>query len=191
MQDILAWLNDHPALFALFIVLARIVDVSMGTVRTIMVVKGYRALAAMLGALEVVVWICAVSGVLKEITILKVAAYATGFALGNIVGIALEQKLALGHQVVTLVGPGRAHSVAFALRLAGYIVTQVPARGGTGRVAMCFVIVSRRRAQHVIRIARDADHNVFVTVQDVRVSAVSPTSPRNVPSPGWRGLVRK
>lgn len=189
MQELMDWLNQRPPVFALFIIAARIVDVSIGTVRTLMVVRGYRGLAAMLGFVEVIVWVSAVAGVLNAVTPLKVVAYATGFSLGNIVGIWLEQKVALGHQVVTFISKSRLHNVAFALRLAGFEVTQVPARGKVGRVAMCFTAVPRRRTRHAIALARNADHGVFATVQDVRVNGI--TSGRINIIGGWRDAFKR
>lgn len=186
----LAWLEQHEWLLALFIVLARIVDVSLGTMRTITVVRGYRFLSAVLGFCEVLVWIFAVSGVLTQPTLLKIAAYGVGFSLGNIFGVMLEQKLALGRQLVMLISQGKVHPVASTLRQAQYRVTEVAAHGHEGDMALAMSVVPRRQTQAVIDLARQTDPKVFVTVQDVRYNPLV-RSQTSVPLTGWRGLLKK
>lgn len=170
MEQMLAWMETYPLLMAAFIIAARVVDVSLGTIRMICVVRGYRVSAAVLGFLEIVTWVVTVSGVLAQITPIKVLAYATGFALGNATGMWIEGKLAMGRQMIMFISRTKAHSVAFGLRMANYVVTQVSARGSRGKVAMCFVVVPRGRAAETIRLARQIDEKVFVIVEDVRDS---------------------
>ncbi len=190
MNDIFLWLDIHPVFWPVFIIMARITDVSIGTVRTICVVRGYRAIAAGLGFFEVVVWVLAVSGILKEITILKVLSYGMGFALGNAVGMIIENRLALGNQLIMVISRGRAHAVSFALRLADFIVTDVAAQGGRGESAMSFAIVPRRRAKDVVRIARTVDENVVIVIDDVQhVSSV--LNKTAVPNTGWLSVFKK
>ncbi|MCC7204784.1 MAG: DUF2179 domain-containing protein [Phycisphaeraceae bacterium] len=190
MNPLHQWLETYPVALLAFIYFARVTDVSIGTVRTIFVVRGHRGWAAFLGFFEVMIWLLAVSGVLTTLTVAKMLAYGLGFASGNLMGIWLEQKLAIGQQRVTLISQGRHHSVAFGLRLADYTVTEVPAHGGQGDVAMCFVIVPRAQVQQVVAIARGVDPEVFTTVEDVRQSSL-----RRVVSgheaTGWRSVFIK
>ncbi len=192
MLGIEPWLDAHAVFWPLFIFLARVTDVSIGTMRTIFVVRGHRMFAAMLGFVEVIIWIVAVSGVLRDdLTVVKVLAYGGGFATGNLVGVWVEQKLAIGLQRVILISRGRHHSVAFGLRLADFAVTEVPARGGMGEVAMCFVIVARRRAPDVVRIAKAIDPDVFLIVEDVRSSSLRRRSDVAHEATGWRAIAKK
>lgn len=170
MSEVIAFLEQYPALLLCFIIFARIIDVSLGTVRTICVVRGLRITAAVLGFFEVLVWIIAISGVLVDITFLKAIAFATGFAAGNATGIFIEKKIGMGMQMIMFMSRNRAHSVAMALRINDFRVTQVPARGRDGKIAMCFVIVSRRRVAKAMRIAHESDHEVRSVVMDVRES---------------------
>lgn len=170
MSQLIAFLEQHTLLLVLFIVFARIIDVSLGTVRTICVVRGLRKTAAVLGFFEVLVWIVAVSGVLVEITTIKALAFATGFAIGNAVGIVIEKRIGLGMQMIMFMSRNRGHSVAMALRLNDFRVTELPARGRQGRVAMCFVILSRRKAAKAMRIAYGADTDIRYVITDVRDS---------------------
>jgi len=191
MQELLAWLESYPYLFALFIVLARIVDVSVGTMRTIAVVRGFRSLAVALALIEVLVWVTTVSGVLASPTVLKIAAYAVGFAAGNAAGIALENRIALGLRMVIIISDARQQSVAFALRLAGYAVTEVPARGHGGDVAMCFAVVSRRKIPAVERVVASVDPDAFVTVQEASSSTFCKQLGVAHQPTGWRAIVKK
>jgi len=190
MTEVMRFLDMNPFFWPVFIVCARIVDVSLGTMRTICVVRGYRMLAACLGFCEVVIWLVAVSGVLRELTVIKIMSYGLGFALGNACGVWLEQKMALGMQLVLMVSRGKAHAVAFGLRLAEFIVTEIPARGGRGDVALCFAVVPRRRTAAVLRIARAVDTKVITVVEDVRDTSLA-RHLMDVPATGWRALIKK
>ena len=190
MDVMIEWLDAHPICWPMFIILARVMDVSIGTIRTIVVVRGYRVVAGVLGFFEVTIWVLAVSGVLREVTWVKLLAYGTGFGLGNIVGIRIEQALALGNQMVMMISRGRNHGVAFALRLADYAVTEVPAKGRSGEVAMCFTVVPRDQVAHVTHIAKAVDENTFIVVEDLRTTHFR-HRPTAVPATGWRAIIKK
>jgi uncharacterized protein YebE (UPF0316 family) len=103
-----------PWLLALAIFSARIVDVSLGTLRTIVVFRGYPIVAAVLGFFEILVWLVAAGQVFQNLGAWYLAiAYAGGFAAGNIVGMWFESKLAMGSE---LVWPPRSAERATALR---------------------------------------------------------------------------
>ncbi len=83
------------------IIIARILDVSLGTIRTVFVVKGRRGISWVLGFFEVLIWILVVSKVIGNLSEpLYAVSYAFGFATGNYVGITLEKWIAHGDQVV-------------------------------------------------------------------------------------------
>jgi uncharacterized protein YebE (UPF0316 family) len=190
MPQLFEWLDAHVYVWPAFIIVARLFDVSFGTMRTIAVVRGHRGLAMALGVGEVGVWLVAVSGVLTNLTLLKAVSYCIGFSLGNACGMWLEEKLAIGHQVLTFISQDRTHDVSFALRLANFTVTQVPARGGQGRVAMCLAVIPRRRSDEAMRVALAVDSDVFVTVEDCRQTTLS-EGPATAPATGWRALLKK
>ncbi|MFP4224466.1 MAG: DUF2179 domain-containing protein [Phycisphaeraceae bacterium] len=193
MQDFFTLLDDaHPLLLPAFIVLAKTTDVALGTLRTLFVVRGHRLIAAMLGFVEVIVWVLAASGVLEELSAARVIAYGLGFAMGNAVGIWIEQKLAIGQQVVTLISRHRTKAVALALRLADYLVTELPAKGGRGDVSMCLAVVPRSQTPEVMRIARGIDESIFATIEEVRTHNALPRRPRRTLMPtGWRAVLKK
>jgi uncharacterized protein YebE (UPF0316 family) len=190
VSDVLAYLDQHLWLWPVFIIIARVIDVSLGTIRTITVVRGHRLIAAVRGFFEVLIWVTAVSGVLTDITLLKLLSYAVGFALGNFCGILIESRIGLGTQMVTFISRHRTHSVAFALRLAGYPVTEIEAHGRQSQIALCFAILSRRRVPEAVAIAQHTDEDVRVVIQDVRTTTLGfPASPH--PFTGWRAILKK
>lgn len=158
------WLALPAAIF-----LARICDVSVGTVRIICVTRGFRAVAVVLAFVEVVIWVSALSAVFAHLNCIEnMLAYAAGFATGNAVGMWLEQKVALGTQIVGLVSKGLSHAVAERLRFAGFRVTTLNGDDRDGPVAVCMAVVPRRKVQGVIAMARGIDQHVLATVADVR-----------------------
>lgn len=191
MQQFIAFFEQHWLLLVAFIIVARIADVSLGTVRTICVVKGLRKIAGVLGFFEVLVWVIAVSGVLVDITWLKVFAYATGFAIGNAVGIVIEQRIGMGMQMIFFMSKNIGHSVAAALRFADFRVTEIEAAGQQGKIAMSFVIVSRRKVRKALDIAYAADPDVRTVVTDVRDTALERVLTMGNEPTGWRAILKK
>lgn len=142
---------------------------SVGTVRIICVTRGFRVVAVILAFVEIVIWVSALSAVFAHLNrIENMLAYAGGFAAGNAVGMWLEQKLALGTQVVGLVSRGLAHAVAERLRFAGFRVTTLNGDDRDGPVAVCLAVVPRRKVRGVIAMAREIDSAALATVADVR-----------------------
>ncbi len=162
----------HTFLICLLIFLARISDVTLGTIRTMAIVNSQRTLAWCLGFFEVLIWIYAVSATLQgalESPLLAVA-YALGFATGNYVGITVEKKLARGEQVVrifTRCGP----EVARQIRCLGVGVTQLQGEGRDGRIDVLFVKTRRRDTPRVTATARRSDEACFYTVDTIRYSS--------------------
>ena len=156
------------------IVLARIVDVTLDTVRTVAIVQGRRMFAATLGFFQAVVYVCAIAKVLLNMDHPVYAlAYGLGFASGTFLGITIEQRLAFGHQLVTLV-TRRGIELAHVLRTAGCRLAEVKGHARDGDLAILFVETPRRQARGVIRKASSVDANCFCMVNDVRVAPPKP-----------------
>lgn len=155
----------------------RVVDVSLGTLRMIAVVNGRRWLAWGLGFFEVLLWVMVVSHVIRTIDLehwYYGVAYALGFATGNWVGIAVEQRLAHGEQAVrvfTRAGEG----IAAVIRGEGYGVTVFDGEGKDGPVEMLYITMRRKSVPRVIEIVRKMDSMAFYVVDEVKYK--STTSP--------------
>lgn len=154
---------------ALLIFCLRLTDVSMGTVRVIMVTRGMRKWAALLGFVEVSIWVVAISRVLGSInTIWNVIGYAGGFACGTLAGMWIEGKLALGHVEVHVVSMTKGQAIADKIRSAGYGATLLEAQGKAGPVYMVNVVAPRRQAREILRLVNEIDARSFVTIEEAR-----------------------
>lgn len=175
------------ALNCLLIILARIADVSLGTLRTVAVINGRRHVALVLGFFEVLIWILVVSRVVTQAAAhpLYALAYATGFASGNFIGITIEKHLAFGWQVVRIFT--RANGIADALRDRGYRVTIFDGRGRDGPVEQLFIQTERKRVIDLCSHARELDPNCFYVIDDIReASAALTTQQRSF----WRNITK-
>jgi uncharacterized protein YebE (UPF0316 family) len=191
MSTWMAWLDGHPLCWPVFIFLARVVDVSIGTLRTICVVRGMRFTAAILGFFEVSVWVTAISGVLRHLDCwYNVVAYASGFATGNALGIFIEQKLAMGMQMIRLISRSQSAAVAAGLRLAGFGVTEVKGQGLAGQVSISFVVTTRKATPTVMHVARRIDPDVISTIEDVRSASLN-SIPGGASTGSWRSVLKR
>lgn len=156
-------------LLPLFIFLARIVDVSLGTVRIILLSKGYKKVVPLIGFFEVLVWVIAISRIMQNLdNWICYIAYAGGFAAGNYVGMLLEEKLALGFEMVRVITKREANDLVQNLRAKGYGVTFVEATGVHGDVGVVYVIISRKKLKEVVSIIRKYNPNALYTIEDIR-----------------------
>src|SRR5215471_16750316 len=150
------------------IVLARITDVSLDTIRTVSVIQGRRTFAAVLGFFEAVVYICAVAKVLLNMSQPVYAlAYGLGFATGTYLGMVIEQRLAFGKQLVFLLTP-KGPDLAEVLRAADYLLAELKGRTRDGDLTILCVEIARREAKKLIRIASAVDERCVVIVHDIR-----------------------
>lgn len=148
------------------ICLARICDVSIGTVRMILVINGQRYTAALLGFFEVIIWVLAVGGAIKYLEHPSaLIGYGVGFAVGTLFGMALEERIALGCRLVRVVNPDRSVHVAKTLRDRGYRVTEIEGHGLRGPVEVAFLVIKRRKLRRVLSLIEGAAPNAFVTVE--------------------------
>jgi uncharacterized protein YebE (UPF0316 family) len=161
--------SPHAFLIALGIFFLRIGDMSLDTIRVLFVVRGKKQLAWVLGFAQSLIFVVAISQVLTNLTNpLSIVGYAAGFATGNVVGMLIEGRLAIGHIHVSVVSPSCGTAIAEALRKEGYAVTEISGRGLQGTVALLHVDVMRRRLDEVETIVLETDPEAFVTAEEVR-----------------------
>ncbi|HWQ81403.1 MAG TPA: DUF5698 domain-containing protein [Ignavibacteria bacterium] len=153
-------------LYALMIMGLRIIDVSLGTIRTITTVHGNKYRAGLIGFFEVTIWVIAISTVMSQLNnFINIFAYSGGFALGTIIGITIEQKLGSGFVSMNIISMNYPDDIANALRESKIGVTMLPGEGASGGVTVLNVLISRKRQKEVIETAEKIDPNVFITVQ--------------------------
>jgi len=151
---------------AVLIMCLRIIDVSLGTMRTLFMVQGKRLPAGALGFVEVTIWIIAIRHIMLNIdNIFNIFGYSTGFALGTILGITLEQKLGSGFIQIYIISNHYADKIADELRKNKTGVTILPGEGTRGGVAILLVLITRKRQKEIIKIIEDIDSSAFISVQ--------------------------
>jgi uncharacterized protein YebE (UPF0316 family) len=167
-----AFLNSDIFKFVvlpLIIFSTRICDVTLDTLRIIYVSRGLKILAASIGFFEVLIWLFAITQIFKNLTNpLYYVAYAGGFAMGNFVGIFIEERMAIGTVVVRIITQKDAAELIEQLKNAGYGVTHVDAQGAQGPVKIIFTIVKRKDIDHVLGIIQLSNPLAFYTIEDVR-----------------------
>lgn len=162
--DWYAWLA-----LPLLVFLARVVDVSLGTIRIIFTARGKKHLAPLLGFVEVFIWVSVIAEITKGAhNITAYLAYAGGFATGNYMGMWIEERLAIGNLVIRAILPEKQTGLIEELRAAGYGVTSVNAHGAKGPVKLVYTIVSRKDLPNVIETIHNTHPKTFFTVEELR-----------------------
>lgn len=160
------------AVLPALIFLARVVDVSLGTIRVIFISKGYKLWAPILGFFEVLVWLMAIRQVMSSMEgPLMFVAYAAGFATGTFVGIMIEQKISLGTVMFRLMTGREVKPLVKHLRQSGYHVTESRAESSTGKVHLLYTILKRKEIATVVKIVQEFNPHAFYVVEDVRFAS--------------------
>jgi len=162
-------LSPAAWLAGLTIFVLRVCDMSCDTLRMLFVVRGRKPIAWVLGFTQSIIFVVAITSVLSHMNNpLNVIGYAAGFATGNVVGMFIEERLAIGHVKISIVTQRLGTALSEALRAGGFAVTEIPARGRDGSVSMLSVSVLRRDVPKVQQVVHDKDPEAFVIAEDVR-----------------------
>jgi uncharacterized protein YebE (UPF0316 family) len=150
------------------IFIARVLDVSLGTVRVIFVSKGLKYLAPVVGFFEIIIWLLAIGQIMANLTNPACyIAYAGGFATGNYFGIIIAEKLSLGVVLLRVVTQKDANELVQSLSSAEYGVTSIDGQGVHGNVKIIFTIVPRKEITRVIELVKKFNPKAFYTIEDI------------------------
>jgi len=164
----------HSEIFKLIVIpllifLARICDVTLDTARIIYVSRGMKLLAPLIGFFEVLIWLLSITQIMHNLTnVVYYIAYAGGFAMGNFIGIYIEERMAIGTVVIRIITQKDASELVDFLKGDGYGVTYIDAQGTLGPVKIVFTIIKRRDVSRVIGIIRKFNPMAFFTIEDLR-----------------------
>lgn len=148
---------------------ARIIDVTIGTLRIVMVAKGQKAVAPILGFFEVLVWLLAISRIFENLdNWLCYFAYGAGFATGNYIGMKLEEKLAMGIVKIQIITRKKADQLIANLTEAGYGITHHDANGANESVSIIYTIINRKEIKKVEEIVTATNPKAFYSIEDVK-----------------------
>lgn len=153
----------------LMIFVSRLVDVSLGTLRHVFISKGYKQIVPVIGFFEVLIWIVVIGQIMKNLNnVVCYLAWAGGFSAGTYVGLMIEERLALGLQVIRVITNQNCDKLLENLRLENHGVTVVDAQGAIGPVKMIFTILKRKNTGRVIELIREHNPSAFYSIEDIK-----------------------
>lgn len=170
MSNLLLFNSGFYTWFVLpfLIFIARIADVSIGTVRVIFISRGMKYLAPIVGFIEIIIWLLAIGQIMKNLSNpVCYIAYAAGFATGNYVGIWIAEKLSLGVVLIRVITSKDASELVEYLKSAEYGVTSIDAHGSEGEVKVVFTIVPRREVASIVNLIKQFNPKAFYSIEEV------------------------
>jgi uncharacterized protein YebE (UPF0316 family) len=163
---------------------ARVADVTLDTMRVIFLNRGRKIVAPILGFFEVLIWILAISQVMKNLTNpVCYLAYGAGFATGNFVGILIEEKVAAGWLAVRIITAKDVRELIAALRSSGHGITTLDGHGADGPVNVVYAVIRRKNFPRIVEQIQLYTPDAFYTVEEIRSLAGGHLAPSG---PGWR-----
>ncbi len=170
--------------FLIFI--ARICDVSIGTIRIVMVAKGQKIVAPILGFFEVLIWLLAISRIFENLdNWVCYFAYGAGFATGNYIGMYIEEKLAMGIIKIQIITRKPADTLIEKLHASGYGITHQDAQGSTETVSIIYSIIKRTELPKMTDLIKTYNPKAFYSIEDVKYVS-SGIFPEKVDVRRWR-----
>jgi uncharacterized protein YebE (UPF0316 family) len=150
------------------IFLARVTDVTMGTVRVIFISRGMKYMAPLVGFIEILVWLLAIGQIMRNLSNpVCYIAYAAGFATGNYVGISIAERLSLGVVLIRVISPKDALPLVERLKAESYGVTSIDGHGTSGQVKVVFTLVPRREVPRVVGLIKTFNPQAFYSIEEV------------------------
>lgn len=147
----------------------RVTDMTLDTMRVLFVMRGRKPIAWVLGFFQATVFVIAITTVIRDLSNpLNIIGYAAGFATGVLVGMTIEERLAIGYLHIRIISSRRGTGIAEKLRSEGYAVTEIPARGKDGMVTMLNCSVPRKGIRQLEEAVNTVDPEAFITSEDIR-----------------------
>lgn len=184
--------DQHILLTGLFIFFARICDVAIGTIRTIMTVQGRTLISFILALFEITIWVLVISTVINQLSDspVLIVFYAFGYATGNVVGIKVEKKLAFGIIILKILTRTAGQEITDFLRSKGQPVTVFTGEGMKGPVSELYIACRRRDLKWILPEAQKMDSSLFYIIEQARdISRM--LKPVYTPLGGWRTPFKK
>jgi uncharacterized protein YebE (UPF0316 family) len=183
----------YVILTALWIFFARVADVSFGTLRLISIVRDRPLESWLFGLLEVSIWLAASAHVLTSVFsdsfgFIYAAAYIFGFATGNIVGLFIERKLAIGFRAIQILTKN-GEAISNYLDSKGLDFTTYPCHTKSGTLEGVNLVIKRRQVGEVLRDVKLLDPDILYMVGEIKEFHKT-TNQLNSPA-RWRMLLKK
>ena len=169
MSDILA--SIHPVAVCFIVCIAKIVEISIQSLKTCMMVRGQRMKAAVLGFSECLIWGLVISTIIGTLgdNLFLLAFYCVGYAAGLFIGSTLEGKIALGTSSIQLIANDEnTEKIIEYLKKSSRGYTVFEGHGSIDKMNMILVVTQRKDANPLLKEIRQiCENNVFVVVDDV------------------------
>jgi uncharacterized protein YebE (UPF0316 family) len=164
--DYFSWI-----ILPLLIFISRLGDVTMATLRHIFISKGLRKIVPILGFFEVLIWLVAMRQVFSHLdNIACFIAWAAGFSAGTYLGMYIEERLAIGTQIIRIITAEDITPLTDVLKKRNQGITIVDGHGAVGPVKLIFTIVRRTNKAQVIELIHQYAPNAFYSIEDVKGS---------------------
>lgn len=164
-SEIFKWI-----ILPLLILLARVLDVSMGTMRIFFISRELKYLAPIIGFFEVLIWLLSIRVIMQNLNnVACYIAYGAGFAMGTFIGLQIEKGLAIGSSIIRIITQKNATELIDYLRSKGYGATSVDAQGVKGKVHVIYLIIKRNDFENISEIIKRFNPKAFYTVEDLRI----------------------
>ena len=164
--DIFRWV-----LMPLLIFLARMCDVTLGTLRNVFISKGLRHIVPVIGFFEVLIWLISMRQIMQHLdNIMCYVSFAGGFSMGTYVGLKIESRLALGVQVIRIITNQESLKLIEALKQENIGITVIDGQGAKGPVKIIFTIANRKDIEIIRRLINTHNPQAFYSIEDVRAA---------------------
>jgi uncharacterized protein YebE (UPF0316 family) len=160
-------ISSQAWLAAGIIFLLRVADMTLDTLRVLFVMRGRKKIAWILGFFQSAIYLLAIGGVLQNLDVLSLVGYAAGFATGNVLGMIIEERIAIGHSLLTIISSRRGTAIVSRLRSEGFAVTEIPGRGKDGMVTLINCNVLRKEVDEVRETVNQVDQEAFITAESI------------------------
>lgn len=177
----------------LLIFTARLVDVTLSTLRHILIYKGARPIVPVLAFVEVTIWLVAVTQIMQNLNNWACfIGFAAGFSAGTYAGMVIEEKLALGYQLVRVVAEGSSDEFLSTLAKNRFGVTRVKAAGSMGNVEVFLIVSARRELKNLLALITSLEPTPFYTIEDVRSVGIKSWNRNTMPGAfAYEGTLKK
>lgn len=167
----LEFITNHAFASYVLIFFARVIDVSLDVFRLLLVTRGYAWQAALIGFVEIIIYVIALGSVLTggSMDFYKILAYAGGFASGTLIGTSIEERVAVGYTAVQIFcGPQVCANISAQIRSKNFGVTRISGEGRSGPRDILIVTAKRRDLPHMLALLDEIAPDTFYSISDVR-----------------------
>ncbi|MGQ9628657.1 MAG: DUF2179 domain-containing protein [Anaerolineae bacterium] len=157
-----------PYMSVSLIFVLRVLHSLMATVRTIWMLRGKKFLSALFAFMETTIFIFTASMVILKLDIWNILSYSGGFAVGLLIGMFVDEKIALGFALVRIISMKEGANIAERLRERGFGVTEVSGKGREGGVYIVESVIPRGEVPNALSCINALDNKAFVTIEEVK-----------------------